>query len=111
MCPRVVLPSRWKWVGWSWALQCEARGHPGVKGPKEAGASLLCREAERAGAAQPGEETARGDLIRLHPEPQGGCQGDGAGLCPVLPSTRPRGHGHTREHGRVLLNTRKPFSL
>ena len=62
---------------------------------------------ERPGAVQPGDETARGDLIHVHRYLQGGCREDRARLFPVVS----RGHGPTLEHRRVPLNIRKRFSL
>lgn len=62
---------------------------------------------ERPGAVQPGDETARGDLIHVHRYLQGGCREDGARLFPVVS----RGHGPTPEDRRVPLNIRKHFSL
>ena len=60
---------------------------------------------ERPGAVQPGDETARGDLIHVHRYLQGGCREDRARLFPVVS----RGHGPTLEHRRVPLNIRKPL--
>ena len=40
----------------------------------------------------------RGDFINAYKYLKGGCQGDGTGLFSVVPSDRPRGHGHKLEH-------------
>lgn len=49
------------------------RSHGGDEG---AGASSRCRQAARAGAAQPGEEAAQGDLIRVCEDLKGDVKGD-----------------------------------
>jgi len=49
----------------------------------------------------------RGDLRNASKYLQGGCQEDGARLCPVVPSDRTRGNGHKLKQRKFQLNMRK----
>ena len=71
------------------------------------GASLVGGKAERAGAVQPGEERAQGDLINVYEYLQGECKENGARLFPVEPSDRSRGSGYTLKHRRFPWNIMK----
>ena len=51
----------------------------------------------------------RGDLRNAYKYLQGGCQEDGARLCPVVPSDRTRGNGHKLRQRKLQLNPRKNF--
>lgn len=55
-------------------------------------------EAQRAGAGQPGEEKAQGDLVSVYKYLGGGYREDGA---------RTRGSGHKEAHRRFPLSTRQ----
>ncbi|KAK4824245.1 hypothetical protein QYF61_012511 [Mycteria americana] len=76
---------------------------PGVLCP------VLGSPAERAGAVQPGEEKAQGDLINVCEYLKGGCKEDGPRLFSGVASDRTRGNGHKLKHGRFPLNIRKHF--
>ena len=71
-----------------------ARARP-VKGHKDdegTGASVIRREAGRAGTVQPGEEKAQGDLIHVYQYLTGGNKDEGTRLFSVVPSARTRGN-------------------
>jgi len=93
----------------------ERHGHAGesaVKGHQDdegAVTSLRGGKAERAGAVQPGEERAQGDLINVYQYLQGECKENGARLFPVVPSERTRGSGYTLKHRSFSWNIMKHF--
>jgi len=51
----------------------------------------------------------RGDLTNAYTYMNGGCQEDGARLCPVVLSNMTRGKRHKLKHRKFRLNMRKNF--
>ena len=61
--------------------------------------------------AAPGQQQPELSAISAHKHLKGGCQGDGARHCSVVPSDRTRGSGHNLQHRWFHLNVRKNFTL
>jgi len=69
---------------------------------------LKCKlEVVTTGTVPPGEEKARGDLIKVYKYLMGGSREDGAGLFAAVPSERQKGSASKLKHRKFHLNIRK----
>ena len=84
-----------------------SRSRRGHKDDQRAGPPLLQRQAERAGALQPGEQKAPRTPYSSLPVPKGAYRKAGEGLFIRAGSDRTRGNGFRLEEGRFRLDIRK----
>lgn len=95
----------------------ESDGHSGVspvqgrKGDEGTGATSICGESEGAGAVQPGEEEAQGDLIHVRNCLIGGKEEKGARPFLLVPTNTTRDGGHKWKTVTFHLNTSKHFYI
>lgn len=120
---RCSLPSALRWWGLTWS-SVPRSGSPSKRetwtyweepsgGPPRCSGDRSTSPVMRGWESwdvQPGEEGARGDLIHAYRHLQGGCEGDGARLCLVVPSawTRSSGHKWTQEVVRKHCRCHSP---
>lgn len=100
-----------------WTSQYKRYGHTGEhpvkgqEGEEGTGASLLSGKAERAGAVQPGEVKAQGDLPNAWRYWKGGCQMDRARLLSVVPLPGPQAVGTNSYTGDSLRTSGNFFTV